>query len=314
VTLRRLSTWPLPPKLTTRQSIAAGAGILFCAAVLRLGLDHVVPGRLAFVTYFPTAVLAAYLTGAQGGLLVVAGGLLGSLLTWSGTMTPHLLAIVGDGVFGVTGAIVVLALAALREAIFEMAERDERARIINRELVHRNRNQYAVITTLAAQTMRRAGISRDITDALTDRILALVQAQDLVSLDRQQDVSLEQLIERVVAPMATELSRLVRAGTMIGIPAGLVSGLALALHELGTNALKHGAWSNDGGRVTLSWQRTVEGVSIMWKEEGGPPPAVPAPKGSGLGSVLLDDAIPGGTVERRFEGTGLTVVLRVPTA
>jgi two-component sensor histidine kinase len=309
---RLLRKWPLPPKLTMRQSLAAGVGILLVALLLRLALDQVVPGRLAFTTYFPAAVLAAYLTGAHGGFVVLAGGLVGSLLTWSGAPSGvHFpVALVGDGVFGLTGVFVVLALAALREAVFELARQDERARIINQELMHRNRNQYAVMAALATQTMRRAGISRDATNVLTDRIVALVQAQDLVSLDPQQEIFLERLIEQVVVPMAPESSRITTSGTMIGISADLVSGLALVFHELGTNALKYGAWSSNDGRVTMTWQQTVQGISIIWKERGGPPPA---PKTRGLGSTLIENAIPGGTIERRFEARGLTVALNIPS-
>jgi len=304
----------LPPKITTWQSLAFGAAILLVAILLRLALDQVVPGRLAFTTYFPATVVAAYLTGAPGGLVVLAGGLLGSLLTWLGAAeAPYFaVAVVGNGVFGLTGVVVVLALATLREAIFELADQDERARIINQELMHRNRNQYAVITALATQTMRRAGISRDVADALTDRILALAQAQDLVSLGPQQGIFLEQLIEQVVVPMAPEPSRIAVRGPAIGISADLVSGLALVLHELATNALKHGAWSSNRGRVILSWQRATGGVSILWEEHEGPPPATPHSRSSGLGTALIDNAIPGGTTERRFDAAGLTVRLNVP--
>jgi two-component sensor histidine kinase len=314
VNLRKLRTWPLPPRMTTWQSLAVGVAILLGAALLRLALDYLVPGRLAFTTYFPATVVAAYLTGAPGGLVVLAGGLLGSLLTWGDLAeAPNFaVALVGDGVFGLTGAAVVLALAALREAIFELAEQDARARIINRELMHRSRNQYAVITTLATQTMRRAGIGRDVTEALTDRILALAQAQDLVSLDPRQDISLERLVEQVVVPMAPEPSRISISGTAIGISANLVSDLSLVFHELATNALKHGAWSSNRGCVALSWQRAADGVSIRWKEQDGPPPAMPDPGSSGLGTVLIDNAIRGGATERRFEATGLIVTLRVP--
>jgi two-component sensor histidine kinase len=304
----------MPPKLETGRSLAVGAGILFAAVLLRLVLDHVVPGRLAFTTYFPATVLAAYLTGAPGGLVVLAGGVMGSLFTWFGTIAePDLaIAVVGNGVFSITGAVVVLALAALREAIFELAKQEERAQIINRELVHRNRNQYAVMAALTTQTMRRVGISGDVANAVTDRVVAMGEALELVSLDPQQDIALGQLIERVVVSMAPEPSRLVIGGPMVGVRAGLVSDLALVLNELGTNALKYGAWSNGCGRVTVSWQPTDQGVSIAWKEQGGPPAAPPDPKVRGLGSILIENAIPGGTAERRFEPTGLTVALHVP--
>lgn len=313
VNLRQLRAWPLPPKLGTAQSLAVGAAILLAAALLRVALDYVVPGRLAFATYFPATAVAAYLAGTWGGFVVLIGGLVGSWVTWFGAANGNhvAIALVGDGVFAVTGTVLVLALAALREAVFELAERDERARVVNRELVHRNRNQYAVIMALAAQTLQRVGVGRDVVEVLTARIMALAQAQDLVSLDPQRPTCLAKLVEQVVAPMAPEPSRLASGGPMTGICADRVGGLALVLHELGTNALKYGAWSNDRGRVTVSWQRTDEGVTICWKEEGGPPPVTPAPNSGGLGTLLIENAIPDGTAEWRFEATGLTVLLHV---
>src|SRR5262249_441682 len=100
-----LRAWPVAPKPSFWQSVAAGSAILLLSVLLRLGLDQVIPGRLAFTTYFPATVLAAYLTGTPGGLIVLAGGLIGSWFTWLGPTTPlnFAVALIGDGVFGITG-------------------------------------------------------------------------------------------------------------------------------------------------------------------------------------------------------------------
>jgi len=204
----------------------------------------------------------------------------------------------------------VFAMPALCEAIFDLAERVERARIINRELMHRNRNLFAIVTTLAAQTLKRAGVDVEITASLRARIMALARAQGLISLDDQQNMPLEHIVDLVLAPIKPEPVRLVVEGSPVGITGDQVTGLALVLHELGTNALKYGAWSEDSGRVTISWCPTPLEVAITWQERGGPPISLPGT--SGLGSVLIETAVPGASVERSFESAGLTVVLRVP--
>jgi two-component sensor histidine kinase len=202
----------------------------------------------------------------------------------------------------------VFAMPALCEA--DLAERVERARIINRELTHRNRNLFAIVTTLAAQTLKRAGVDVEITASLRARITALARAQELISLDDQQNMPLEHLVDGVLAPIKPEPVRLVVEGSPVGVTGDQVTGLALVLHELGTNALKYGAWSEDSGHVTISWCPTPLEVAITWQERGGPPISLPGT--SGLGSVLIETAIPGASVERSFESAGLTVVLRVP--
>ena len=193
------------------------------------------------------------------------------------------------------------------EAILDQAER---ARMINCELMHRNRNLFAIVTTLAAHTLKRAGIDAHIAATLTARITALARAQELISLDGRQSMSLERLVDRVLAPIMPARHRLAVQGSAIGIVGGQVTGLALVLHELGTNALKYGAWSGDLGRVTVSWWQTPFHIGISWHERGGPPAAVP--DRSGFGSFLIETAIPGATVERIFDPAGLKVVLCVP--
>jgi two-component sensor histidine kinase len=75
--------------------------------------------------------------------------------------------------------LTIIVVAALRSAVLKLADQDGQLRMINQELVHRNRNLFAVVNTLAAQTMRSRGINGEITAALSDRMTALVRAQDL---------------------------------------------------------------------------------------------------------------------------------------
>ena len=83
--------------------------------------------------------------------------------------------------------------------------------------------------------------------------------------------------------------------------------LALVLHELATNAVKYGAWSNDRGTVDLEWSVARAGdqpvVTLHWREKGGP--ACKSPSNSGQGSLLIDNVVTGAIVKRQFLPEGL---------
>ena len=98
-------------------------------------------------------------------------------------------------------------------------------------------------------------------------------------------------------------------GPPVLVPAELAVHLGLALHELGTHALKYGAWSVPGGQVRLTWQlvEPVESgtrrLSLTWSEHDGP--VVRAPTHSGFGTTLIERGIPDATVTRSFAPSGL---------
>jgi two-component sensor histidine kinase len=309
---RRLLTWPRPPKLTKTEAIGVGIVIWQATEFVRVTLDSLMHG-LAFMTFYPALVLVAYIAGVEGGLAVLIGALTVGWFTWLRPFASHpgmLDTLIISAVFAVAGAMVVLTVAGLRQAVLDLDERDENARVINRELVHRLRNAFTIVATLTSQAFQRAGVDPEIAGAVTARIRALARAEELVRLDEDMGSPLDLLVERVLVPVAPDPSRLSTQGDEIRIPKETVSRLALVLHELGTNALKYGAWSNHTGRVMLRWQANAPGVCITWQEQGGP--AV-APSGRrGLGSALVEHAIPGARVEREFGPAGLQVTLHLP--
>ena len=110
-------------------------------------------------------------------------------------------------------------------------------------------------------------------------------------------------------------------GPPVGLPAAAVQPVAMVLHELTTNAAKHGALSALGGVVEVHWRvnRGAGGEDLLklrWTETGGPPVAgIPARRG--FGSRVVEATVSGqlgGTVERRWERTGLVVEVAVPLA
>ena len=98
------------------------------------------------------------------------------------------------------------------------------------------------------------------------------------------------------------------------MPIGALTGLALILHELATNAVKYGALKTEHGRVTVGWQTDGEQLELRWVERGGSPleTTVPVP---GFGTTLVNNTAVnqfGGKLERDWSPDGLAVTITVP--
>jgi two-component sensor histidine kinase len=180
-----------------------------------------------------------------------------------------------------------------------------------RELDHRVKNAFAVFQGLLHGAARHAA-GRDVatvTAELTDRIMALSRAHDLVrpaicglpGIAAPQGTTMRALAEAVLGGFsgAGDAVRIDLRGVEVAIPPGAAPALALVLHELATNALKHGALSSPGGRVDLSWTAAGDVLMLDWREAGGPAVAGP-PTRTGLGLRLLGQPNPGG-VRLRIE-------------
>ena len=97
------------------------------------------------------------------------------------------------------------------------------------------------------------------------------------------------------------------------VPGPLANLLALFLHELATNSVKHGALSVPQGHIKISWVLSDRTLGIAWQEQGGPPICAP-PARHGYGTKLIDQlaASAGGLIDRDWHRHGLQVGLRVP--
>ncbi|HWD29459.1 MAG TPA: PAS domain-containing protein [Rhizomicrobium sp.] len=185
-------------------------------------------------------------------------------------------------------------------------EAEEQTRILLLEMRHRSKNFSAVIDGIARQMKR--GLTPDgaaAIDSLAGRLRALLSAGDaaLASQDRLSDFSI--VAAQALAPFAGVGGGIHMKGPQLIVPEAAAGALALALHELATNALKYGALSRPGGSVALTWT-AGERSSVEWREQGGPG-AVP-PEREGFGTRLIKNAAaqsPNGTVELSYEPTGL---------
>jgi two-component system, chemotaxis family, CheB/CheR fusion protein len=148
-------------------------------------------------------------------------------------------------------------------------------------------------------------------------LTALASAHSLLVGSDWQGADFATLARSQLAAYTSENPDRVRLeGEPVLLPPNLATPFGLILHELATNAAKHGSLSRPRGTVTLTWDvekgNDSQVLRAVWRERGGPP--VKAPRTSGLGSTLIDSGIPTATVKREFNRTGLicTIVLPLP--
>lgn len=144
----------------------------------------------------------------------------------------------------------------------------EQRRVMHAELDHRVKNSMATVVALATQTARRASSLEGFEQAFSGRIRSLAETHEALAAAGWGTLELKDIVARVVGPVAGEQLDL-------DIPAnhrvspGWASPLALALHELVTNATKYGALSRCAGRVRIACEE-VDGRSLLvWTESGG---------------------------------------------
>jgi two-component system CheB/CheR fusion protein len=188
-------------------------------------------------------------------------------------------------------------------------ELEERAALLARELEHRVSNIISVVQAIARRTLPDAPAEQR--QKLDDRLMALAGANRLLHASSWREAGLRQIWEKVAEGLGVS-ERVHVAGPDISVTPPHAMGLALALHELSTNALKYGALRENTGYVELCWGIDDGAVRIVWQEREGPP--VQAPEKTGFGTTLITNAIPGGTsrVEMRYEPAGVICEFRLP--
>ncbi len=193
----------------------------------------------------------------------------------------------------------------------------ERQALLTREVDHRAKNMLAVVQ--AALRLTRADSIAGFVDAIEGRIAALARAQTQLAADRWSGADLRALIQGELAPFLVGRpggQRVALSGDRVVLPAGAAQPFAMAIHELATNAIKHGALSRAEGRLTLSWHRDRgpgDVLRLSWQERGGPSPA--QRRKPGFGSRVLHGTIQdqlGGRVTMTWEEEGLSCGIEIP--
>ncbi|WP_340317166.1 PAS domain S-box protein [Rhizorhabdus argentea] len=186
------------------------------------------------------------------------------------------------------------------------------------ELQHRTRNLLAIVRSLAAQTLTDSASLEDFGERFNSRLGALSRVQSFLSQDAASDIG--QLLRAELAAHGVEPDepRVILEGPPVELPIGHVQPLALAVHELTTNALKHGAFATPSGRLAVRWWMESEkgsSLSFEWRESGVEMPKDEKPVHRGFGLDLIERGLPyqlGAIARVAFASDGIVYKLVLP--
>ncbi len=257
-----------------------------------------------FITYFPAVLLAALLLGWRWSVAVLVA--CGVVANWA-FLGEGALTFAGDdrvrlALFALMGAALVWTGEMVRRLVRELEAAKAREELLNAELMHRVKNMLATVNAMAVLTARHCEPGQFV-QAFSGRMRALDKATALLGAGRATHCEVRSLIEGAIEPFRTD-GNFVLDGPRCELPRDACVPLSLALHELCTNAAKHGALTAPAGKVELTWQCDEDGLlTLDWRERDGPP--VPEQRKSGMGTQLLRRQRGLKSVEVEFRPEGL---------
>ena len=196
---------------------------------------------------------------------------------------------------------------------------EEGSELLAGEMSHRVKNLLAIATGLTELTSRSAATSADMTRQLTQRLTALGRAHDLIRPIPGKEgkaALLGDLLSVLLAPYddtAAFSGRIRVAVPRMGIGEATATTLAMVVHELATNSLKHGAMSSSTGTLDISSSTDGDDLLVVWAEAGGPSIDEP-PELNGFGSRMIERSIErqlGGAISYDWQTAGVVVTLRL---
>jgi len=281
--LRRLILRPRPPAVKL---------VLTCLGVFIAGSGRWLLDRgsygVPFLTFYPVVLLTALFFGGRYGILSVIASLvvvreyLSAGVSWNLANTP-MRAVMFALLFVAVGIMIGTAHL-MRLLLAENQAHIDQAEAFNAELQHRAKNTLQILRALASRGPAPGEDAAAFHAKLLARMEALGKADELLRYGVLDSAPLADLVVSTIAPF--EVARFHCAGPECLVHKSAATPLAMALHELATNALKYGALSRPDGSVTIEWRVLPEDrVALEWRERGGPP--VTPPQTRGMGSRLL---------------------------
>ena len=218
----------------------------------------------------------------------------------------------GKAEFHQVGQAIDQLLDELSQRQLAQQEAEQHRDLLARELDHRIKNLLATVQAVARQSFRNAKFDESSLLAFYGRLAVMADAHKLLTAARSESASVHDVVQTAIGPFfGKEHPRFTLSGPEVHLHAKAALSLAMALHELCTNASKYGALSNDGGAVSIGWALT-EGhkVILTWRESGGPTVVPPSLKG--FGSRMIERALAadlGATVTFDYAETGVTCTI-----
>ena len=221
----------------------------------------------------------------------------------------------GEAVFeGEGDAARAVRYAGTIQDITERKAAERHQEILIAELNHRVKNMLAIVQAIAHQTFRNG--SADVAESFYGRLSALAAAHSSLTRQHWESAELGEIALAVLQPHHQRGEEQIRlSGEDVRVPPQMAVNLAMALHELATNAAKYGALSRPDGRVDLSWSVTHSEpvLHIRWRESGGP--EVRQPEREGFGTRMIRRVLAselGGEVRLDFNADGLDCAIDAP--
>jgi two-component sensor histidine kinase len=313
------------------------------AMALRLAIDPYVEG-VQYVTFFPAVIITTLVSGLGAGLFCLALSV-GAVAFF---LLPPRFSLHIENVSDVLNTLLfilmtfsnVILIAGMRFGIeryqelsqkleqHEMAlhEREERLALVAAELQHRTRNLISVVGTIADDTLRTSNTFDDFRTSYHDRLEVLGRAQGL--LFQKADGGRVTFDELLNSELAAQSVRVREHGSItlngpqdVRLRSGAVQMLAMALHELVTNAVKYGALKQPSGRLTVRWWKETSAendrpwLHVDWKESGVEMP--PPDARFGHGRELIERALPyqfGAQTTFALEPDGVHCTISLPAS
>ncbi len=299
------------------------------AVALRFLVDGYLPPGFPYLTFFPAVILTGFCFGIYPALMntVICG-----LVAWYWFIPP-----------GGSFALTVPSMTALAFYLFVIAidlgllqlllaaygsqvrVRDDLAynlqlqQLVSEEVDHRLKNLLATTSGLIALSQRHATTPQQLGSQLRQRVQAMGHSITLLRGSLHGgSADIREAILAALEPLGlSEGERLAFEGPRLNLNGATIISLSLIIHELGTNALKYGALSQDVGQIVVSWhRRSAEGqdpseagdlIDLVWREQNGPLVALPTSQGFGTDLVRRMSASLGGDCSLSYEPTGLVV-------
>jgi PAS domain S-box-containing protein len=237
-------------------------------------------------------------------------------ITRAGENTPIWVAAKGRATYEPDGTLT--GMTGVMQDITDRKHAEERQQLLIRELHHRVKNTLATVQAIVSSTARTASSIDDFYKGFVGRIVSLAQTHNLLTDDQWQKASLEELLRNELGPYEDkDRTRVILEGPVVEFPSVAAVPIGMAIHELTTNAAKHGAFANSEGWVEARWtvtQGSEEPVlNLIWTERGGP--MVRRPQRHGFGSRLLQRVLASqlqASVQVDYDEIGIRCMIRMP--
>ncbi|MFS2045898.1 sensor histidine kinase, partial [Stenotrophomonas geniculata] len=195
----------------------------------------------------------------------------------------------------------------------------ERQSVLLAELQHRVRNIMSTIHAIAWRTRESVSSVDEYAERLCGRLMSLARTQSLLTRGANAGVCLRGMIDEEIAAQTPAAAACRLQGEDVLLPPKAAEVLSLAIHELATNALRHGALTHEDGRIDVSWHLQVQDgqpwLGLHWCERHATVEDWELPRQRGLGRALIEQRVPyelAGSGELRFGPQGLDAWIRFP--